>query len=583
MLALYRLGRQADALRAYEETRHSLQAELGVEPGQALRALHSASSRQIPSLDGPRPAAGERDARPTNSRAVSSFVGRRRELDSVLSLMDRNRLVTLTGPGGTARPGWHWSGRRIAGRNRCGVASSTCDRPVTPTCVCGTIADGLDLRLDGEPEPVDALACTCRTGRRSSSWTTSSTSSVAPSMSPSSWRPPPGCGCSRRHANPSPSMVRSFSRSSPCRCRPHGTADVQQLRDSEAVRLFLDRAGAASASRSRTKTCLWSAGSADALTACRSRWSWPHRGRGPSACAPCWSASTTRSGCSPWVTRDRPGAASDVAGGDRLELRRPPRPGACAPRRHVGFPLGRPARRCRGRGGRRTGRAPSLSKLVDKNLVARETMDQWRFSPAGDHPRVRRRSARRQTRRPAAARDRHAAFFRRVFEVAASDWNSDDFPDHLPSEAQERVRAAFAHLAAVGERSPACTCPRRIPAVGLSRPPPARRSREPSLCAGSLGRLGVVHVARRRRRPGGTHRVGPRRPRVAGAMAEQGIQLARRAGDRCLEAAALNVSGSCSNGRVPRRVGAARASDRRRSVGRDADARWAWPARSRCR
>ena len=53
MLALYRAGRQADALRAYRELRDVLVAELAIEPGPELRELHAGILRQDPALDGP--------------------------------------------------------------------------------------------------------------------------------------------------------------------------------------------------------------------------------------------------------------------------------------------------------------------------------------------------------------------------------------------------------------------------------------------------------------------------------------------------------------------------------------------------
>jgi peptide/nickel transport system substrate-binding protein len=50
MIALYRCGRQADALEAYGEARRALLDELGVEPGPALRDLQAAILRQDPEL-----------------------------------------------------------------------------------------------------------------------------------------------------------------------------------------------------------------------------------------------------------------------------------------------------------------------------------------------------------------------------------------------------------------------------------------------------------------------------------------------------------------------------------------------------
>jgi DNA-binding SARP family transcriptional activator/ABC-type branched-subunit amino acid transport system substrate-binding protein len=51
MLALYRSGRQADALRAYQEARRTLVEQLGIEPGQALHRLERAILEQDPSLE----------------------------------------------------------------------------------------------------------------------------------------------------------------------------------------------------------------------------------------------------------------------------------------------------------------------------------------------------------------------------------------------------------------------------------------------------------------------------------------------------------------------------------------------------
>jgi YVTN family beta-propeller protein len=52
MLALYRSGRQADALRAYADARRQLVEQLGIEPGPGLRALERAVLEQDPALGG---------------------------------------------------------------------------------------------------------------------------------------------------------------------------------------------------------------------------------------------------------------------------------------------------------------------------------------------------------------------------------------------------------------------------------------------------------------------------------------------------------------------------------------------------
>jgi len=53
MLALYRSGRQADALEAFQDARRALVEELAIEPGAALRELEQAILRQDPTLAGP--------------------------------------------------------------------------------------------------------------------------------------------------------------------------------------------------------------------------------------------------------------------------------------------------------------------------------------------------------------------------------------------------------------------------------------------------------------------------------------------------------------------------------------------------
>jgi predicted ATPase/DNA-binding SARP family transcriptional activator len=111
ILALYRAGRQKDALEAYRGAREMLVEELGIEPSPSLRALEAAILRQEPALAtpayGPSNADTNMGARPelTLPAPPTRLIGRERELAEVDALFgdDGARLVTLTGPGGTGK------------------------------------------------------------------------------------------------------------------------------------------------------------------------------------------------------------------------------------------------------------------------------------------------------------------------------------------------------------------------------------------------------------------------------------------------------------------------------------------------
>jgi predicted ATPase/DNA-binding SARP family transcriptional activator len=93
MLALYRCGRQADALATYRRAREMLAAELGLEPGEELRALEQAVLRQeVPPVPSP--------ARHNLPAPLTSFLGRDQEMAWLERLLGEARLVTLTGTGG---------------------------------------------------------------------------------------------------------------------------------------------------------------------------------------------------------------------------------------------------------------------------------------------------------------------------------------------------------------------------------------------------------------------------------------------------------------------------------------------------
>ncbi|HEV7898813.1 MAG TPA: BTAD domain-containing putative transcriptional regulator [Planosporangium sp.] len=81
MLALYRDGRQADALETYQRLRRALADDLGIDPGQAVRDLESAILRQDPALELSAAPAELASTVPAQlPLAVPAFTGRAREL-----------------------------------------------------------------------------------------------------------------------------------------------------------------------------------------------------------------------------------------------------------------------------------------------------------------------------------------------------------------------------------------------------------------------------------------------------------------------------------------------------------------------
>ena len=100
MLALYRCGRQADALEAYRRARGELVEALGVEPSTALQELERAILRQDAAV-----AAPERARRRPLPVSPTPLVGRELDLAAVAATLrdPAVRLVTLTGAGGTGK------------------------------------------------------------------------------------------------------------------------------------------------------------------------------------------------------------------------------------------------------------------------------------------------------------------------------------------------------------------------------------------------------------------------------------------------------------------------------------------------
>ncbi|WP_183097617.1 BTAD domain-containing putative transcriptional regulator [Nocardioides pelophilus] len=116
MVALYRSGRQTEALEAYRRTRDVLDESLGLEPSLTLRSLHERVLRQdeaLGSLPDLTPAsvavsrvvpAEKVGTAPTNlPTVVRPLIGRDAQLDSLGELVLGTRLLTLIGPGGAGK------------------------------------------------------------------------------------------------------------------------------------------------------------------------------------------------------------------------------------------------------------------------------------------------------------------------------------------------------------------------------------------------------------------------------------------------------------------------------------------------
>lgn len=99
MTALYRVGRQADALAAYRTARQRLIEQLGVEPGPRLRRLELAILGQDHRIS------GERRSEPVGRlpRRAVRLLGRDGDLDRIGRALAESPVVTLVGPGGIGK------------------------------------------------------------------------------------------------------------------------------------------------------------------------------------------------------------------------------------------------------------------------------------------------------------------------------------------------------------------------------------------------------------------------------------------------------------------------------------------------
>lgn len=156
-LALYRCGRQSEALDVLSSGRTTMVEELGVEPGKDHQDLERAILNQDASLD--IPSAGP-DSSPRLPASSSSLVGREAELAQLRTLVARDdvRLITISGAGGSGKTRVALQLARSAGPAFANGAAFVELAPVQdPKLVMGTIARALGVPETPDESPAAAV------------------------------------------------------------------------------------------------------------------------------------------------------------------------------------------------------------------------------------------------------------------------------------------------------------------------------------------------------------------------------------------------------------------------------------------
>ena len=158
MLALYRSGRQSDALAHYATARARLSDELGLEPGPELRELQARILRQAPDLDGEE---GDVERASALPESPTRLVGRERELEALEAMLARRepRLLVLTGAGGSGKTRLALEVARRAADTFANGATLVELAPLAdPALVVPTVAQAFDIVDHAGRPPLEALA-----------------------------------------------------------------------------------------------------------------------------------------------------------------------------------------------------------------------------------------------------------------------------------------------------------------------------------------------------------------------------------------------------------------------------------------
>ncbi|MFI0354524.1 BTAD domain-containing putative transcriptional regulator [Actinomadura sp. 9N407] len=155
--ALYRAGRQTEALASYADLRERLAEDLGLDPGPELVAVHEAILRQD-------------TVRSNLPAGVTDLIGRSEAVAEVRSLLETARLVTLTGPGGVGKTRLALEAARDANGEVWLVELAGLDRASATDALVDVVSTAVGVRDDASlagsrAEPAERLASALRDRR----------------------------------------------------------------------------------------------------------------------------------------------------------------------------------------------------------------------------------------------------------------------------------------------------------------------------------------------------------------------------------------------------------------------------------